>query len=823
MSALIGHVVDEFLAEMQGRGIEPSDRSVIIADGALHRFHVEGDKRGSRNGWYVLYADGIPAGAFGTWKDGDASHSWCAAIGREWSNDEAAEHHRRMDAARAARDGQIEQEREACRSKCAELFKNATQPGIHVYLAKKSVRAYGIRQHDGALLVPVRDAAGVLHGLQFIQGGGSKKFAPGTAKVGHYHAIGKPQPSAVLAIAEGYATGATVHELTGWPVAVAFDAGNLRPVAEALRAKLPNVRLVICADNDHGTAGNPGLSKAHEAAQAVGGIVIAPDFEPGDKGTDWNDYAAQHGEQATRDAMMAASIGDATNFTNSTNNQQQNGFYRTNTDANSVRNGGAESGWDALMTPPVAVSAMFYGPLGSFALQAAEGTEVNPVAAMAAVMTWFGTSVGRNRAIAVGDGWHRLNLFTLHVGRSSRGGKGMALDLLKRVIKAVVALEGGGAISAQIHTGGLSTREGLALLIHDGYRNGTEDVPAIPDKRLFIVEPEFANVLAQGKREGNTLSTCLRDAWDGIGIRPATKSCRVWASRPHIGLHGCITPTELRAKLSSNDLTNGFANRFLIVWAERTGIMPFPARAPDAAVSALAVQFAELIRAGLVGYPASDEVIRLDLSLQAKEFYAECYAEFSRPHPGGELISGLLQRRAPMLLRISGIFATADGLNEISLAHIEAARAWMDYYAQSVAMIFGPAVDAEGEANRNEDAEKLWHWLAEAGDWRSRTAISSECFKRNLSKASLSAALERLAMEHRIERREVDTGGTRKQTQYRAVQGRQFVQGSSPRSYAEGPAPNEASLNSLSSSDSSESLDSRPPLAPGSMAWRAEL
>lgn len=476
---------------------------------------------------------------------------------------------------------------------------------------------------------------------------------------------------------------------------------------------------------------------------------------------------AEHGGSAL-DAQAAS---QATNITKLTNIQQPRGFAGTKFPTNPERTldaEGAEPESDYLIPPPVADPKMFYGPLGRLARQAAQGTEVNPVAAMAAAMTWLSACMGRNHAITVGDGFHHLRLFTLHVGRSSRGGKGMALDLLKRVDKEVGQTVDGGGLRPQMHTGGLSTREGLALLIHDGFKEGKEFVPPIDDKRLFIVENEFANVLAQGKRDGNTLSSCLRDTFDGISIRPATKSSRIWATRPHIALHGCITPTELRAKLASNDLTNGFANRFLMVWGERTGVIPFPNHASDSTVNDFGNEFAAIIRHGLAGYPTATEQKLLRMSRTASGLYADCYRGFAKPHPAGELIGGLLQRRAPILLRIAGLLAVADLADEMSRDHIEAAHAWMTYYAQSVQMIFASSREVEGEAHRNDDAEKLATWLTDKSDWQSRAAITRECFGGNKAKPEIDAALERLALADRIERRDVAGGGPKKRTEYRA-------------------------------------------------------
>ena len=139
--------------------------------------------------------------------------------------------------------------------------------------------------------------------------------------------------------------------------------------------------------------------------------------------------------------------------------------------------------------------------------------------------------------------YHHLRVFTLHVGRSGRGRKGDAMSLTKR-LKSRLEEAWAGTLG-QTHEGGLSTREGLALLIHDGFRQGKEEVPPIDDKRLWVLESEFVNVLHQARRDGNTLSAALRDAWDGVSIRPAIKSARIWATNPHIGIHACVTPSEL--------------------------------------------------------------------------------------------------------------------------------------------------------------------------------------------------------------------------------------------------------------------------------------
>ena len=129
---------------------------------------------------------------------------------------------------------------------------------------------------------------------------------PGGRVKGCYHSIGKP--AGVLIVCEGYATGASIHESTGHAVAVAFNAGNLPAVALALRAKYPDLKIIVGADDDHLTDGNPGKAKATAAALAVGGLVAVPSFPAGrgDKDTDFNDLHQLAGADAVKACIDSA-------------------------------------------------------------------------------------------------------------------------------------------------------------------------------------------------------------------------------------------------------------------------------------------------------------------------------------------------------------------------------------------------------------------------------------------------------------------------------------------------------------------------------------
>lgn len=262
----------DFKSAMSAAGLPTKDQ--IIPDGKLHRFHVEGDKAGSENGWYVFYGDSLPAGAFGCWKRG-ISETWCAKPDRELTQAQREQNRRRMVEAQKAREVEETERRRAARDKALFIWKVAPlAPDNHPYLIKKGVKNHGLRLHKGLLVIPMRDSAGNLHSLQFIDDDGNKRFLSGGRKKGCYFALGTPTES--LCIAEGFATAATIHESTGLAVAVAFDAGNLLTVAQAIRAKFPHIEITLCADNDAETPGNPGLTKAREAAAAVGALLAVP-------------------------------------------------------------------------------------------------------------------------------------------------------------------------------------------------------------------------------------------------------------------------------------------------------------------------------------------------------------------------------------------------------------------------------------------------------------------------------------------------------------------------------------------------------------------
>lgn len=298
---------EQFQQAIAGAGLPVPE--VIHGDGTLYRFSTNG-KRMDQSGWYVLHDDGdLPAGAFGCWRSG-LSQTWCSKDTQAMTQAERSAHQQRMQAIAQQREADKAQRQQDAATVAAQRWEAALPaPADHPYLAKKGVHAHGTRvEPDGFLIVPMRDTNGKLWNIERINPANfkDKKGLLGGRRTGLYYSIGKPK--GVLIVCEGFATGASIHEATGDAVAVAFNAGNLREVAQALHSKYPKLRLILASDDDAFTDGNPGITKATEAARAVGGYLTKPDFgaQRSEAETDFNDLHQREGLAAVKACIDAA-------------------------------------------------------------------------------------------------------------------------------------------------------------------------------------------------------------------------------------------------------------------------------------------------------------------------------------------------------------------------------------------------------------------------------------------------------------------------------------------------------------------------------------
>lgn len=277
-----GNVEEKFLEFMKAHGVEPVKHK-IIADGKLHRFEVEGHTKGTQNGAYILHADGWPNGWFENLKTSER-HKWIAAAetdkAKQVQYSANTPSKEEIEAKLKARELEKQNERDTAARKASYLYRKAEHKTDHPYMEKKGLEDVKVKVLRGSIIIPFQNSAGKITTVQFIDADGNKRFLSGGEKKGSYHQIGAISDKTI--IAEGFATGMSIHKATGKTVLVSGDAGNLKAVAEAIKAKHPKTEIVIAADNDQ-----VGLQKAHEAAKAVGGSIRTPP-----RGNDFNDYFA---------------------------------------------------------------------------------------------------------------------------------------------------------------------------------------------------------------------------------------------------------------------------------------------------------------------------------------------------------------------------------------------------------------------------------------------------------------------------------------------------------------------------------------------------
>jgi len=271
--------------------------------GRMTRFSPDGSK-GDKAAWVRVFPDGDGA-VFGCWRDG-TSFTWQRR--REGPPPDAAELkniRQRAEEARKAADAEREASYREASEKARRTWESAEPATGHPYLARKGIGPHIARERGGWLVLPVFANDGSIQSVQSVNPTGEKRFLPGGKMQGGRCWLGDPAGAEIVALVEGYATGASVHEAMGWPVCVAFNAGNLRPVALDVRAALPDAKLIVCGDDDRHTEGNPGRQKALEAAGLVGAVAVFPVFD-GDDGTDFNDLHQQSGLAAVRSQLFAA-------------------------------------------------------------------------------------------------------------------------------------------------------------------------------------------------------------------------------------------------------------------------------------------------------------------------------------------------------------------------------------------------------------------------------------------------------------------------------------------------------------------------------------
>ena len=713
--------VDEFLAAIHEAGIAPP--ATVEADGELHRFSSNG-KPGDAAGWYVLFGDGLPAGAFGCWRTG-VTKKWRADGNRRLSRREEVAFRERMVSIKRERNAEDEKSKAKARERAKAIWEAGTPATEgHPYLTAKGIEPHGVRvAADENLVVPVTDGT-VFHSLQFIPPTGEpKRFLAGGRKRGCYFGIGKP--GGVIYICEGFATGASIRQATGQAVAVAFDAGNIQPVAEDLRARYPDEDLVICADDDADKTPNTGMTVSAVAAQAVTGRVALPDFgkERPEGVSDFNDLHQFAGLETVRRCIETA---------------------------DSVAEEWPEPQPLPDLTPDVEPFDLQLLPkaFGRWVEDVSERMQAPPDYAAVGLMVALGAVVGRQVAIrpkAV-DVWDVVpNLWGGIVGRpgvlktpslrealrplnkleaNARKEHEEALAHLKaeklvaeaRVTNAKLelktALRDGKDAHAIAKAALEAPEEGpprRRYLVHDSTVEKLGEILADNPRGVMVFRDELTGWLRSLDRQGRDSDRAFfLEAWDGTEGHSCDRIGRgsLYIEAACVSLLGGIQPGPLsvymsRAVKGGGD-DDGLVQRFqMFVWPDISGTWVNVDRAPDSDARAEAyAAFERLDSIDLLNIgaeiPKDDKLPFLRFSGEAQEVFTEFRAELESRLRNDDLppiVEAHLAKYRSLVPSLALLIFLADGkTGPVDSESLLRACGWAEYLESHARRIYAPAL-----------------------------------------------------------------------------------------------------------------------------------
>jgi len=341
-----------------------------------------------------------------------------------------------------------------------------------------------------------------------------------------------------------------------------------------------------------------------------------------------------------------------------------------------------QSGWDRApgLSPPSPLCpqsddwpsldpAALHGLAGEIVAAIGPHTEADPVALLLTLLTGFGAAVGRGPHALADGAEHPGRLFTVLVGDTAKARKGTSWAQTRRLLAAADP-----AFTEDRILGGFGSGEALV----DGLAESA-------DKRLLVIEPEWARLLAVGRRDGSTISPLLRQAWDGDRLAIRSRGAGVvTADGAHVALLGHVTAEELRAKLVDTEVSNGYANRHLFALVKRSKLLPSGGGSDAATVE----HCGRLLRDSLA---AARKIGTVRRTPEAEAEWAALYYAMADDEPGG-LLGSIIARDAAQVLRLSLIYGLMDGSQKIDVAHVRAAAAVWTYCRESSRIIFGDSI-----------------------------------------------------------------------------------------------------------------------------------
>jgi hypothetical protein len=368
--------------------------------------------------------------------------------------------------------------------------------------------------------------------------------------------------------------------------------------------------------------------------------------------------------------------------------------------------------------------AALYGPAGDLVRAIAPHTEADPVALLIQQLVAHGSATGRGPYFQVEGDRHHMNLYAVLVGATSQGRKGTSKGRIRQVYNEVDStLTNGREVS------GLSSGEGLIWAVRDPIYRGEElDDAGVHDKRLMVAETEFASPLRVLRREGNTLSPVIRNAWDTGMLRSLVKNSPAVATDAHISIIGHITKEELLRHLDATEMANGFANRFLWVCVKRSQYLPEGGDLDLISHNSLISRLKESLE-------FAKRTGRITFTEDARLLWHQKYRALADGCPG--LLGAIISRAPPQVLRLACIYALLDGSAVIERKHLEAGLALWSYCEDSARYIFG---DRLGYPL----ADSIFQALHSQPNGLTRSQIS-DLLGRHVKSAEIESALRFLA------------------------------------------------------------------------------
>jgi hypothetical protein len=385
-------------------------------------------------------------------------------------------------------------------------------------------------------------------------------------------------------------------------------------------------------------------------------------------------------------------------------------------------------------------------------------SEADPAALLLQFLILAGNAIGRAPYYQVESDRHHANLFCVLVGDSAKGRKGTSMSRVRAVVRVADETWNDDRLK-----GGLSSGEGLINEVRDPVQRWDEKEsrlemvdPGVIDKRLMVVEPEFAGALAVAERHGNTLTQLVRRAWDGDRLATMTRTSPLCATGAHISVIGHITQDELRARLTRTDMASGFANRFLFALIRRSKELPFGGDLSDSEILHLGEQVKEVVE-------GAKTIGRVFMTDAAKAEWRAVYGALSAAQPG--LLGAITARAEAQTVRLALIYALLDGKSDIDEPHLRAALAIWEFCEASAVHIFGNALG-------DPIADEILRALQQAsGDGMPRTAIR-DLFGRHKSGDRIGAALALLMTKGRARMEPRESGGRPVETWFAMAEAR---------------------------------------------------